>query len=178
MTTLLSLDGGNAKKNDRASYLAAYEGGELRRVTAVTLQSAREEACYFAAGAVAVEKPDYLKPGVPPATVFALAWNVCRIAYTLAQGAPVHEYTVSAGLKTDWIGSVQKPVLHQRIWAALSEAERRCFPASAQADIDRASEHFARTKKILTSHASFNTLDAAGVGLFHLGRIKKGGARP
>ncbi len=176
MTTLLSLDGGNNKRNDRASYVATFVHATLLGVAPITLE--RSRVWTRRPSAVAVERPDYLKPGVPPATVFALAWNVCRIAYTLAQGAPVYEYTVSAGLRTDWIGSVQKPILHQRIWAALAPEERRVFPASTQADIDRASEHHARTRKILTARAAFNTLDAAGVGLFHLGRIKKGGAKP
>lgn len=177
MTTLLSLDGGNRKANGRASYVAVYHHGDLLRVEAMNLETARTERLYYGAHAVAVERPDYLKAGVPPKVIFGLSWNVCRIAYTLAQGAPVHEYTVNDGAETDWIGTTSKPVLHQRIWAALTPNERKFFHVTTAAEIDRASEHYARKRKIL-EHISFNTLDAAGVGLFHLGRIKKGGAKP
>lgn len=179
MTTLLSLDGGNSKANDRASYLATHLGGELVAVEECTLENARHYSWVVGREgppqAIAVERPAFdgrIMRGVPPATIIDLAWNVCRIAYTLAAGAPVHEYTPG-----DWIGTTSKPVLHQRIWAALSAAERRCFPEQTERELDRASEHFIRKRKII-QHVAFNTLDAAGVGLFHLGRIGKGGRKP
>ena len=175
MTTLLSLDGGNRKENDRASYLAHFRAGDLRHVEPCTLGDARQiVANGYAPNAVAVERPAFdgrIMRGVPPGTIIDLAWNVCRIAYTLAAGAPVHEYTPG-----DWIGTVAKPVLHQRIWAALTAAERRCFPEQTERELDRASEHYTRKRKII-QHVAFNTLDAAGVGLFDIGRIGKGGKR-
>lgn len=176
---LLSIDGGNRKTNARACAVAEYHRRELyalhelNRAQAVKASGDDGLTC----DVVAVEKPDYLKGDVPPKTIFALAWNACAVAYTLARGAPVHEYTVNSGLETDWIGGVVKPVLHARIWAALSTAERKIFPASTADDIERAAEHYARTRKILKSYPAFDLLCAAGVGLFDLGRIKKGGAR-
>lgn len=175
MTTLLSIDGGNAKKNALACYVAEYEAGHLYALH--ELNRAQAVAARMSPDAVAVERPDYLKGGVPPKIIFGLCWNIGRVAEALASGCPVHEYTVNDGLPSDWIGSTRKPILHQRIWRALSPAERRIFPASTAGDIERAAEHFARTRKILTSYVAFNTLDAAGVGLFHLGRIGKGGTR-
>lgn len=175
MTTLLSIDGGNAKKNDHACAVAEYEAGKLYALH--ELNRAAAVAARFSPDAVAVERPDYLKRGVPPKVIFGLIWNCARVAEALAAGAPVHEYTINDGLETDWIGSTRKPILHRRIWRALSEAERRIFPASTAADIEKACEHFARTRKILTSYPAFNPLCAAGVGLFHLGRIGKGGTR-
>lgn len=178
MTHLTSFDGGNAKANAHASFAAHFYAGTLGLVEEMTLGQARLAACGSGRpDRVAVEVPDYLKKGVPPKIIFGLAWNVCRIAYTLAAGRPVAEYTVNSGLDSDWIGGVGKPVLHRRIWRVLDASERRVFPAGTADDIERASEIFARTKKI-TKHKSFNTLDAAGVGLRDLGRIKKGGAKP
>jgi hypothetical protein len=174
VTTLLSLDGGNAKKNDRASYVADFLHGQLAGLHTLNLRGALD--FHIGPSPIPVERPAFdgrIMRGVPPATIIDLAWNVCAIAYTLAQGSPVYEYTPGT-----WIGTVAKPILHQRIWAALSATERTCFGPNTERDLDKASEHYARTRKVLTSHAAFNTLDAAGVGLFHLGRIKKGGAKP
>ncbi len=180
MTTLVSLDGGNRKANDRACYAANFYGGELGGVGEFDLEDARLAGrAGTRPGAVAVERPDYLKANVPPSIIFGLAWNVCRVAYTLAAGAPVHEYTVNAGIETDWIGGTKKQALHLRIWRALSASERKAFPEDTEEWIDQAAEKGARRPGSRPwEHKAFNTLDAAGVGLFHLGRIKKGGAKP
>ncbi len=176
VTTLVSLDGGNRKANDRACYAAEFRRGSLYWLTTCTLGDAGKLWNFLTPGdAVVVERPAFdgrIMRGVPPSTIIDLAWNVARVAYTLAAGAPVHEYTPG-----EWIGTVSKPVLQLRIWRALAPDERKCFPESTAADLERAAEHYARTRKVL-QHAAFNTLDAAGVGLFHLGRIKKGGAKP
>jgi hypothetical protein len=175
VTTLLSIDGGNAQKNVHACYVAEFEAGHLYALHELNREQA--VAARMAPDAVAFEAPNYLKAGVPPKIIFGLIRNVARVAEALAAGCPVFEYTVNDGVPTDWIGGVRKPVLHRRIWRMLKPEERRIFPASTEADIERAADHHARTKKILTSYAAFNTLDAAGVGLFHLGRIGKGGTR-
>ncbi len=176
MTPLISLDGGNRKANDRACYAAEFRAGELVLLFECTLSQACEgRRLSYRPDAVAVERPAFdgrIMRGVPPATIIDLAWNVARVAYTLAAGAPVHEYTPS-----EWIGTVSKPVLQLRIWRALTPAERKCFHSTIESELERCAEHYARTRKVL-QHAAFNTLDAAGVGLFHLGRIKKGGAKP
>ncbi len=175
MTTLISLDGGNRKANERACYAAMFLHGYLARVESITLGQAVAWGRDAAPDAVAVERPAFdgrIMRGVPPSTIIDLAWNVARVAYTLAAGAPVHEYTPG-----EWIGTAPKPALQLRIWRALTPAERRCFHSTIESELERCAEHYARTRKVL-QHAAFNTLDAAGVGLFHLGRIKKGGAKP
>lgn len=174
MTILLSIDGGNRKLNARACAVAEYHRAELYGLHSLN----RKQAVLvddLTCDAVAVERPSYdgrIARGVPPSTIIDLAWNAAAVAYTLARGSPVHEYT-----PTEWIGTVPKPILHSRIWSALTGKERRIFPASTADDIERAAEHYARTKKVLQSYAAFNYLDAAGVGLFHFGRIKKGGVK-
>jgi hypothetical protein len=191
VTTLLSLDGGNNAKTDRACCAAKFYSSSLHGVGSVTLAEAREAAWH---GPVAVERiafdgRDRRNAG---ATSIGLAWNTAAVAYTLAAGAPVHEYLVK-----DWIGTTTKQVLHQRIWATLTDVEREALaragrkvlgprkrgPAGsgAVADVERALEentHRGTYGKDLLLHDWYDPLCAAGVGLFHLGRIKKGGARP
>jgi hypothetical protein len=97
------------------------------------------------------------------------------VAYTLARGALVIEYT-----PTEWIGGVAKAVLHQRIWAALRIDERDVvsdYPDHAtvlralQTNLKRLA-----TGKPPLHHDWFNVLDAVGVGLFHTGRVGTGAA--
>lgn len=179
MTVLLSIDGGNRKANERRCYVAEFEGGEL---AAMVRAVNREEAAQLVrsgaivADRVAVERPKYdgrIDRGVPPGVIIDLAWNVGRVAEALSGGRAVVEYT-----SDDWIGGTPKAVLHGRIWLALTAAERKHFPADTaemihEAKLRRAKNHNGRPFE----HHSFNTLDAAGVGLFDLGRIGKGGVK-
>lgn len=175
MTILLSIDGGNRISNDRVCYLAEFHRGELYDLHILNRAQA-VKATELTCDAVAVERPTYLKSNVPPKVIFGLCWNAAAVAYTIARGSPVHEYTVNDGLDTDWIGTVAKPVLHRRIWSALTGPERKVFGADVGDLIEANSQRFARARRF-AEHKAYNTLDAAGVGLFHLGRIGKGGKR-
>lgn len=176
MSILLGIDGGNRALNDRACYIAEFHAGILAELHSLNRAAAvKALRGGLTCDAVAVERPAYdgrIARGVPPSSVIDLAWNAAAVAFTLAAGSPVHAYT-----PTEWIGTVPKPVLHRRIWSALTGPERRAFPAATDEWLTGAAEHFARKHKLL-QHPAFNTLDAAGVGLFHLGRIAKGGAKP
>ncbi len=174
MSTLLSIDGGNRASNDRVCYVAEYPNGHLYALHTINREQAvcSDLTCHV----VAVERPTYLKSKVPPKIIFGLCWNAAAVAYTIARGVPVHEYTVNDGIDSDWIGGTSKPILHRRIWAALTPEERRAFPRDTSDWVEAASQRFARSRKIW-EHAAFNTLDAAGVGLFHLGRIGKGATK-
>lgn len=176
MTILLSVDAGNRKVTDRQCAVAEYHRRELYDLH--SLNRAQAVKAELTCDAVAVERPGYLKANIPPRIIADLCWNGAAVAYTLARGGPVHEYTVNDGKATDWIGSVPKPILHRRIWSALTGPERKIFPASTADDIEAAVEHYARTKKIRAGYAAYDLLCAAGVGLFHFGRIKKGGCKP
>jgi len=175
VTILLSVDAGNRAKTDRQCAVAEFHRREVAFLH--SLNRAQAVKAELTTDAVAVERPGYLKANIPPRVIADLCWNGAAVAYTLARGGPVHEYTVNDGKPTDWIGSVPKPILHRRIWSALTGPERRIFPASTADDIERAVEHYARTKKVLSSYKAFDLLCAAGVGLFHFGRIKKGGVK-
>ncbi len=180
--TWLSIDGGNEKKTDRACYAAEWVGGDLVGVFIVTVECARSFASHNPEY-VAVERHQQdgrIAGGggkVPPGVIIDLAWNTAAVAYTVARGAPVHEYTPAV-----WIGSINKAALQQRIWAALTTEERKVVAAFARAQPEGVSAALRQnlirqaTGKPLLKHKWYNVLDAVGVGLFHLGRIGKGAA--
>ncbi len=110
--------------------------------------------------------------------VLACQWNGALCAGYLAgrYGAEVTWYT-----PTEWKGSEPKPVQHARLWAALSEAERAVFGGHATlAAIERAVEKGAGRRWRIAgaecyprSFVTHNLLDAAALGLVHVGRMEK-----
>ncbi len=181
--TWLSIDGGNEAKTGRACYVAEWRDTQLVSVESCTVDEAREDIILLGApSCVVVERHQQDKRisggggRVPPGVIIDLAWNTAAVAYTLARGAPVHEYT-----PTVWIGGVCKPALHQRIWRSLSPLERKALtgswpaPHTVESYLRGAAKAYA-TKGTITKHPYFNVLDAVGVGLFHLGRVGKGAA--
>lgn len=183
MTVLLSVDGGDEQKNEHRCYVSEFESAQLIRVFACNRDEAiaRVRRHDVVADRVAVERPMYdgrMTRGVPPSIVINLAWNAARVAEALAAGCPVEEVTVNVGAESDWIGQVSKPILHGRIWNALSPTERSCFPSNTEALIQEAKLRKAKNPKSAPfKHHSYNTLDSTGVGLFVLGRIGKGGTK-
>lgn len=180
-----SIDGGNEAKADRVCYVATWTQAELELVDVDTIRRGGSRG--WVPRPVVVERPKYdgrIARGVPPGIVIDLSWNTAAVAYGLAGGEPVTEYTTD-----DWIGGTKKHALHLRIWAALTPAERAVVGAFAsakdkgktwttcEAAINRAADQAARGAPPL-KHPWFNILDAVGVGLFHQQRIGKGGARP
>lgn len=84
----------------------------------------------------------------------------------------------------EWAGQTQKPPRHQRIWEVLAPGERKIIAAAAGVQprdvdihIELACDAIALGKKPKYSHKVHNLLDAAGLFLFAVGRIKKGGGR-
>ncbi len=196
--TWLSIDGGNEAKTDRACYVASWRLAALLGVDEVNLHVAQ---CIAAGGeprpaCVVVERHQQdgrISGGggkVPPGVVIDLAWNTAAVAYTLARGAPVHEYTPN-----DWIGGLNKAMLQRRIWSALTPGERVLVASRGRAElgprkrgdaysgrpVDVTSALVRNAKRAalgqdLLKHDWYNILDAVGVGLFHLGRVGKGPA--
>lgn len=197
--TWLSIDGGNEAKTDRACYLAYWRGPDLFGVESNTLEQARNAPPVDCVVVERTQADGRLARGkTTPGTMVGLAWNTAAIAYTLARGAPVHEYTISAGGEaeaTDWIGGANKAALHSRIWAALTHAERMIVAAYGRRvlgvrkwglpgsgtvdDVTNALIHNNVRQAIGKDplrHDWYNVLDAVGVGLFHLERVGKGAA--
>jgi hypothetical protein len=175
MTLLYAIDPGNAAAKDRVCYVARFDARELLDVKALTWRDIQAWALEPAdRRTVAVEKPqqDGRSRAVPPKVLIDLAWNGALVAAALRPSELV-TYT-----PTEWKGSVSKPVHHLRIWAELSEFERKAFPADTEERIRKGAEATARNAGKLTAYAfeAHNLLDAAGLGLFHLGRLGRGGA--
>ncbi len=112
-----------------------------------------------------------------------LAWQAALLAGAfVALGATLVEY-----LPAEWKGQIQKPVHHERIWAALSSAERAIVADTFQdpeIQILAARRKGALSRWARSSNAHYpansrlpDVLDAVGLGLFHLGRITKDGNR-
>jgi hypothetical protein len=132
--------------------------------------------------AVIVEQPqqDGRSWGVPPAVLIKLAWEGASLAglYAGASGATLHCPTVN-----EWKASEKKPAHHKRLWAVLSEDERRVLGgAKTFAAIELACEKGALCRWKLPSDELYpksfkthNLLDAAALLLWALGRLTKEG---
>lgn len=130
---------------------------------------------------VVVERPEYQglrTQGSRPADLINLAWAGALLAGRIAgaTGAHLVELPPSA-----WKGSEPKPVHHARLWQALTSEERAVLGGDATGRmIADALERGARErwKKGGASYyprkwTTHNLLDAAALGLFYVGRMRK-----
>lgn len=117
-----------------------------------------------------VEKPSALdSPNV--ADMVEVLWSGAIVASALS--SVVVAYTVPK-----WKGSVKKPIHHYRVWPNLLPEEKTLFPVNALDVINKACAHIAQTGKVKGySQEWHNHLDAIALGMFHLGRIKRGGEK-
>lgn len=164
---LVSCDPGAEAKAGYKCYFARWVRGRLKSVHALDFWQAQEWQAELGSVEVVVEKPqmDQRTFDVPPKVMINLAWNGALCAAALH---PFHLHTVAPAQWT----TIPKPVLHLRIWKALTPQEQALFPADTLAVLKKAALKYARTKKA-THHEHYNTLDAVGIGLFHLGRVGK-----
>jgi len=133
--------------------------------------SAKEEVYDRSSFTLAVcEKPSIL--GAPNAADMAeVLWNGALVASALSP--KVIGYSVPT-----WKGIIKKPIHHHRVWSLMTPAERMLFPENAEEYIRKAREWLARTGKVTGYDAEWtNHFDAHALGMFHVGRIKRGGAR-
>jgi hypothetical protein len=130
--------------------------------------------------AVIVERPQYdaRSDRARPADLMALAWSGALLAGRYARGARVVELT-----PREWKGSEPKPISHKRAWAVLDAQERAVLGGDATGRaIVRACEKGALKRWAIAGAACYprsfkthNVLDAAAMGLTHLGRMRKVG---
>jgi hypothetical protein len=177
VTTLLALDAG---AHECAA--AEFDRGVLRDILAFSARCSDGTFDFSAScndpdawGEVAIEIPQF--DARVSKHVIDLAVHVCLIAG--ACRCPVYAYT-----PRQWIGSLQKPIHHHRIWEALTPAERALFPADTEARIAAACAKGGKDnwrKPGATYYGTgkgsevHNLLDAAGLGLHHLGRYREAG---
>jgi hypothetical protein len=174
----VSIDGGNEARAQRVCYLAYWRDDQLDYLAASNIQDLSQYGI-VQPSSVVVERPQFdgriMRGQTTPAVMLGLAWNTAAVAYSLARGsAPVSEYTPN-----EWIGGVSKAILHRRIFGKLSASERAAVAEYARGDVDAAIKknlvRAAKGKPPL-KHPWYNVLDAVGVGLYHLGRTRKGAA--
>lgn len=170
---LVTIDPGNEAAAGRVCYCADWVHGVLAGVRelgyAAAVRESREDG---PSPVVVVEKPqmDARSREIPPKVLIDLAWNGALVAAALRPSSIV---TVAPAAWT----TIPKPVMHLRIWRTLTPSEKSLFPADTFVVLQDAARHYARTRRA-KKHAHYNTLDAVGIGLFHLGRMKKSGGTP
>jgi hypothetical protein len=149
---------------------AWFEDGILRQVG---FWAARKPSPCRAYGRAIVEIPQFDRRPSPQVIELAVAG-----AYLAGSAAETCRFVTPS----EWKGSVPKPIHHCQIWTALSEAERACFPQDTNDRIlaarmkgarDAWRKDGARYYGKGKGHEVHNLLDAAGLGLFELGRITR-----
>lgn len=76
-----------------------------------------------------------------------------------------------------WKGSLKKPIHHYRVWPHMTKEEQAFFPKNTLDVINKACAKIAQTGKANYEPEWHNHLDALALGMFHLGRIKRGGEK-
>jgi hypothetical protein len=176
----MAIDPGYSRKSGGCACAAAFNG----RMNSAWFERASEfrseEASGFAHVIVEQPQQDARSWGVPPAVLIKLAWEGAALAglYAGASGAQLHTPTVS-----EWKGGEKKPAHHARLWAVLSDAERRVLGGEkTYAVIKAACQKGALCRWKLPSDELYpstfkthNLLDAAALLMWALGRLTKEG---
>lgn len=180
MTELLAIDPGVRDKCACALFIE----DELKSVWFEAHADARRYtgAPPLALLRVVVERPEYhgaRSDAARTQDLLALSWAGAALAYAYggAADAPVIERGVG-----EWKGSEPKPVMHARLWRVLSDAERALLGGGAtHAAIAKAVEKGALRRwkaggvwypRKFVAH---NLMDAAALGSWELGRLKRKG---
>ena len=121
-------------------------------------------------GVVVVEKPSILN--VPnTADMAEVLWTGALVAASLS--SDIKDYSPAV-----WKGVLKKPIHHGRVWEWMTASERALFPLNTSEVISRARMQIAEKGKVSSySHSWHNHLDALALGMFALGRIKRGGLK-
>jgi hypothetical protein len=118
-----------------------------------------------------VEKPNINTETPNWQSVLDVGWSGALVAGALGVSVTSFEPSV-------WKGSIKKPMHHGRVWMMMTYAERKLFPDNARIVIDTARQRIATFGKVTGySQKWHNHLDALALGLFYLGRIKRGGIK-
>lgn len=173
MTTLLALDAGVHE----CAAARFFDGGLVALRTMTARHPGGPMYIIASADEVACEIPQFdtrvSKHVIDLAVHVALIAGACR--------CPVYTYT-----PRQWIGSLQKPIHHHRIWGALTAAERALFPADTTVRIAAAcakggKDNWRKSGALYYGRGKgsevHNLLDAVGLGLHHLGRYREVEAR-
>jgi hypothetical protein len=153
---------------------AWIEGSALVHVEYVPPELARQIDGVKLIGQVVVERPEYQGARSDAARVedlMALSWAGAQAAYSI--GAPVIEVSPRR-----WKGTEAKPPHHMRLLDVLTPAELKLFPAETRKRVVAAAERYALSPGKYPSAKAYgkwdghNLLDAAALGLWHVGRFR------
>lgn len=160
---------------------AYLENGHLLGTTFTQFSTALDWIGSYKVTHVVVERPEYQglrTQSARPGDLIALAWAGALLAGRIvgATGAHLVELPPSS-----WKGSEPKPVHHSRLWQTLTSEERALLGGDTTRDaIARAVDKGARErwKKGGSAYyprawAMHNILDAAALGVFYVGRMRK-----
>lgn len=163
---IVSLDPG--KKRTACAY---FSESDNRLVSVFWLKPGEAPDPLFAVSLVIIEKPNINGNTPNWQSTFDCGWYGAIVAGWFR--APIVEYEPNA-----WKATVKKPLHHQRLWRVLAKEERALLPVEVPGVIETACVRYARTGTVRNyEHEWHNLLDAVGVGLFHLGRTGRGGAK-
>jgi hypothetical protein len=195
MKTMIAIDPGHA---GRGNAVAQFEGERLVHTWFERTVTQSMKSVGYKHGAVGrkvwegnrggldlvlVERPEYQgqrSQAARPTDLMNLAWSGALLAgqFSGRDGCPIIELPPSV-----WKGSESKPVNHKRLWAVLDAAEREVLGGLVTEKAIRA----ACVKGALArwgisgaacypkSFDTHNLLDAAAIGCYFLGRLKKVG---
>ena len=149
----------------RACGVAWFEKGILIKADLISVKKVESDAKAFLAMAnavgtssppitsLAIEYPQqYARSPTPRESIQKLVGVIGALAVTFPDSKT--EYY----LPRQWKGQVPKPVMHRRILGRLTESEQALIPEMAASKLH-------------------NVLDAVGIGLHHVGRLRPGHSR-
>jgi len=94
------------------------------------------------------------------------------IDLAFAAGRAVGSNPATIVYPAHWKRQLKKPVSHMRILEVLAPHELAVLPPETADKVREAAEYLGRTGKVRYNWKGHNTLDAVGIGLHHLGRLK------
>ena len=119
---------------------------------------------------VVVEKPSILN--VPnTADMAEVLWSGAIVASALSD-------RIIAYSPSSWKGNMKKPVHHKRVIECMTADELSLLPEEVPVLVDQACRRLADTGRVTKyNHFWHNYLDAIGIGMYHLRRIRRGGTK-
>lgn len=175
MSVLWAIDPAHGKPHA----MAVFVGGTLAALTTIDPKRPRLDGMPASAArpdTIAVERPVcYPRSKTPPNDIVDLAWDAAVLAGWLTLGGTYPGRELVVLRPAEWKGQVSKPIHHSRIWRVLTAGERALFPAATEAKIEDAKKALAHGRTPSYRWSTSDLLDAAGLGLFVLGRTRRGG---
>ena len=113
-----------------------------------------------------------------PRTLIKLVWAAALFAgHLTAGGSGINGVHLTEYEPSQWKAQMKKPPHHLHGWAAMTEAERALLPPDTLPKIQEACAALAMGREPNYGWKIGDILDAINLGLYHLGRVRRGGGR-